>query len=423
MILLGLLVYLLEVGNAYADSLTLQKVCVLAVENHPLVESSLATLEEGQANYGIAKSAYYPRLDVKSQIGPSRNEQQKTTDMGENSVTLSQKIFQFGGIRSGVKSSELKMESSRLKYARTNEDVASLAISSFLAILQAQATLDAYIKAQTFYLQLKDNFIERYKAGVSSKADAQKIEVSIKTTEALIVVQREQLATTKLFLANIIGRDVDEVDPSAELLTAKIEGDAEDAYKRALEDSLPIRAIQAEIKAQEESIYSKQTEYLPNVSYEISAKEENLSGGPEQTYTGQLTVSWNLFNGFSTDETVNKEKAMLRRLRASRKMAELDIKNILDEAFNTYSAAEKEHVLAREAYDTSVELISLYLSEFDLGIRTLLDLVSAREGQTSAAVREVNSRFSKNRAVVNVILEEGRLAKVLNLPKRMQDLE
>ena len=94
---------------------------------------------------------------------------------------------------------------------------------------------------------------------------------------------------------------------------------------------------------------------------------------------------------------------------ATKEATELDIRNILSDAFNAYQSSEKEFQLAKDAYDSSVYLMGLYLSEFDLGIRTLLDLIQAREGQTNAAFREVNARYARIRSILNILLEEGTL--------------
>jgi outer membrane protein TolC len=138
--------------------------------------------------------------------------------------------------------------------------------------------------------------------------------------------------------------------------------------------------------------------------------------GYRSSLDAQLTMNWNLFNGYASEEKINREKAILRRMVATKDATELDIRNTLADAFNAYQSSEKEFRLAKEAYDSSVYLMGLYLSEFDLGIRTLLDLIQAREGQTAAAMREVNARYSRLRSILNIILEEGRLPSVLNLP-------
>ncbi|SDL63446.1 outer membrane protein, adhesin transport system [Maridesulfovibrio ferrireducens] len=397
--------------------LTLHEACRLAVLHHPLIDRALATRQEEEANYNISKSVYYPRIDFQANLGPKHDLKTDITEYGDSSVSMTQTIFNFGGLQDEVASARLKADSARLRFARTNEDIAALTINSYLTILQAKQLLRVYENSLQFYQKLLETFWERYNAGISSKADAQKVEVSLKSTESQLVIQNEQFKTAKVLLENIIKQSVADIEPNVNLLKVGILGNAEDSYSRALNFNISLRATQAEIESQKMVISAKSTEYLPSLGYKLQAKNEMQQHNDDKnSFDAQLTLNWNLFNGFATDEKIKKEEAILKRLEATKHTTELEIKNILDNAFNSYDSSAKEYQLAKEAYDSSIYLMSLYLSEFDLGIRTLLDLITAREGQTSAAVREVNARFARIRATLNIILEEGRLADVLNLP-------
>ena len=399
------------------DVLTLYRACELAIQNHPLVESSRSSKLESEADYGIARSVYFPRIDLKSQLGPSHYLDTGTTTYGEGALSVTQTIFNFGGLQDGVDSAELKAVGAKLRYARTQEDIAALVINSYFTILQAQELVTVYENSLDFYNRLLDTFWERYNAGISSKADAQKVEVSMKAAESQLTVQNQQLKTAKNLLENIIKQPVGRVDTNIDTMKIDVQGDMEKAYAKALENNVSLRAYKAEIQAQEKVIDSRGAEYLPSFGYRLQAKNEfEKIDGYRSSVDAQITMNWNLFSGMATQESINKEKAILRRMVATKEATELDIRNVLSDAFNAYQSSEKEFQLAKDAYDSSVYLMGLYLSEFDLGIRTLLDLIQAREGQTNAAFREVNARYARIRSILNIILEEGTLPDVLDLP-------
>ena len=399
------------------NMLTLYRACELAIENHPLVESSRSSKLEKEADYGIARSVYLPRIDLKSQIGPSHYLDTGTTTYGEGALSVTQTIFNFGGLQNGVDSAELKAVGAKLRYARTQEDIAALVINAYFTILQSQELVTVYENSLDFYKKLLDTFWERYNAGISSKADAQKVEVSMKGAESQLTIQNQQLKTAKNLLENIIKEQVEKVDTNIDTMKINIDGTMEEAFTQALENNVSLRAYKAEIEAQEKVIQSRNSEYLPSFGYRLQAKNEfQKIDGYRSSVDAQLTMNWNLFSGMATQETINKEKAILRRMVATKEATELDIRNVLSDAFNAYQSSEKEFQLAKEAYDSSVYLMGLYLSEFDLGIRTLLDLIQAREGQTNAAVREVNARYARIRSILNILLEEGTLPDVLDLP-------
>lgn len=399
--------------------LTLAKACRLAVENHPGIEAAQADFDEAAAEYGLARSVYYPRVDWQTKLGPSKDLQNGDTEQGDSAVTVTQKLYHFGGIRNSVASARLSYEGAEKQHTRTCEEIAALALNAYLAVLQSEELVRVQQGALAFYKKLLSTFKERYIAGISSKADAKKVEISMRDTQAQLVRQNEQLSTSRNLLENIIYQPVSTVEHNVDLLRVNIPRTLEESYQRALDSNMSLQALQLQIESQRKSIEATRADYYPSLGYRLQVKNEfqEMKKVDEftQTADAQLTLGWVLFDGHTTKHTINKKKAALHRLLASRKSMELDIRNVLTNAMNAYEASAAEHELAREAFESSVNLMSLYLSEFDLGIRTLLDLITAREGQSNAAVREVNARFARIRAAVNILLEEGRLGKTLNL--------
>lgn len=404
---------------AQADVLTLEEACKLAVLQHPRIDSALADYEEAIADLGLARTVYFPRVDWQTKVGPSKDLQTGDTEQGDSAITVTQKLYQFGGIRDSVESAELSFEGAQKQHLRVQEEIAALAINAYLALLQAEELKRVQEGSLDFYKKLLNSFQERYIAGISSKADAKKVEVSLRDTQAQLIQQNEQLTTTRNLLENIIYQPVNAVEHNVDVLRVNLPDTIEEAYARAMESNTNIQALKLQIAAKRKSVEAARADYYPSLGYRMQLKNEfqkmDKIDNFTQTFDAQLTVGWTLFEGFSTRHKINKQKAGLRRLVATQKGIELEIKNVLTDAINAYEASAAEHELAKDAFDSSVNLMSLYLSEFDLGIRTLLDLITAREGQTSAAIREVNARFARIRAAVNILLEEGRLGKTLNL--------
>ncbi|WP_415712805.1 TolC family protein [Maridesulfovibrio sp.] len=398
-------------------ALTLYHACELAVGGHPLVASSRYSMLEKNAEYGMARSVYLPRIDFRAQAGPSHNIDADSTSYGQSAIEMTQTLYNFGGLDASVDSAKFKAEGAKYRLARTQEDIAALTINAYLSVMQAQETLDVYNNTLNFYQKLLKTFWERYNAGISSKADARKVEVSLRSTESQVTVQQQQLKTARLMLENIIKQPVNEVDTNIPMDKMTISDTLEEAYAIAKANNVNLKAYDAEIESQKKAVSTIESGYYPSFGYRLQAKSEfKKVDGYENALDGQLTVNWNLFNGYATDESKKKEEAVLKRLVATKEATELEVQNILSDAFNAYKSSKKEFELAHDAYDASINLMGLYLSEFDLGIRTLLDLITAREGQTSAAVREVNARYARIRAALNIFLEQGRLPEVLGLP-------
>jgi adhesin transport system outer membrane protein len=409
-----------ETVNVDETPMTLIEACRLAIKNHPRIDFSEADLDEARADWGIARSQYYPKIDWLTKVGPSGEMDTGKTEYGDSALVLSQKLYKFGGIRDAVDSANLKFQSAQFESSRTREDIAVLAINAFLTVLQSQELLHVYEGELEFDKNLLQSFKERHAGGISSLADVQKMEVALKDAEGRVVQQNEQFSTSKSLLENIIGAPVSSLEPSMSILGVTIDGSIEESYQRALASNQKLKSLAMQIEAQHKSISATKSDYYPELSYRLQVKNEfqELSAVEEFTQTGeaQLNLNWTLFNGYSTSHELLKKKAVLRRLKSKMHSAELEIKNVLTDAMNAYASTASEYDLAKAGFDSSVKLMALYLSEFDIGIRTLLELTSARDGQTNAAVRQVNARFNRTRAALNILLEEGRLQKTLNLP-------
>lgn len=396
--------------------ISLQEACRLAVVIHPMIGGALASKDEALANYGVSRSVYYPRLDFQANVGPSHDLDTATTEYGDSSLTMSQVIYDFGGLQNSVEGARNTLASVNTSYVRTKEDIMAITANAYLSILQGKALLEVYENSLVFYNQLLNTFWERYNAGISSKADAQKVEVTIKSTESQLVVYNEQLKTAKNLLSNIIERPVGDIEPNTSIDDTIISNTLDEVLAIAYDNNVKLKASLFDMKAQKLILASKRSEYYPSIGYKIAAKNELKEfDNYENSVDAQLTVNWNIFNGFATDNRVDAAAAILRRYEATHRNLKLEMKNVITDSYNSYQSSQEEYKLAQEAYESSNYLMGLYLSEFDLGIRTLLDLITAREGQTSAAVREVNARFARMRATLNITLEEGQMSTLLGV--------
>ena len=352
--------------------LTLLKACRLAVKHHPLTEEAVATKDEEEANYGEARSVYFPRISLSANLGPSQDLDTDVTEYGDTTLAVTQTIFNFGGLQSDVAAARLKADSARLRFARTNEDIAALAINSYLTILQAQELVDVYNEALDFYQKLLDTFWERYNTGISSKADAQKVQVSLKSTESQLVVQNEQLKTAREPVAKYhqgAGGGGGERRPSA---FRGPQGHCGGILRTRPGKQHQPQGHQCGNRGPggNRLLHPNGIPPCPSDTGWRSKNEFEKIDGYKQTLDAQLTLNWNLFNGFGTNERIKKQQAILRRLKAGKRSTELEVQNIITDAFNSFDASQQEYLLAKQAYEDSVYLMSLYLSEFDLGIRT-----------------------------------------------------
>ncbi|VDZ81503.1 type-I secretion protein [Salmonella bongori] len=107
-----------------------------------------------------------------------------------------------------------------------------------------------------------------------------------------------------------------------------------------------------------------------------------------------INVSFNLFNGF-------RNAAQERKMVASYSQAKLQIDDFLiktryniDSQLSRYSAAKETYAVAERSHLNALQLTELYEQEFQLGQKSLLDLISSRNEAFQAYISMVDSKYS-----------------------------
>ncbi|EBK5891731.1 TolC family protein, partial [Salmonella enterica] len=152
-------------------------------------------------------------------------------------------------------------------------------------------------------------------------------------------------------------------------------------------------------KAATEDINAAKSSYFPTVDLVSSYVQNNPSGSAkksdyEDEFKTGINVSFNIFNGF-------RNSAQERKMVASYSQAKLQIDDFLiktryniDSQLSRYAAAKETYSVAERSHTNALQLTELYEQEFQLGQKSLLDLISSRNEAFQAYVSMIDSKYS-----------------------------
>ena len=146
------------------------------LERRPDVRAAEQNLIAANADIGIAKAAYFPRLSLSGLLG-GQSTQLSSLFGGPNSAwsfipQLSQPIFEGGRLRSSVRLAEAQRDSAVLQYQKTIQ-TAFTEVST--ALIAHQRVREARIKQEALVATLKDRkrlAYMRYQGGVDTQLNA-----------------------------------------------------------------------------------------------------------------------------------------------------------------------------------------------------------------------------------------------------------
>jgi adhesin transport system outer membrane protein len=136
----------------------------------------------------------------------------------------------------------------------------------------------------------------------------------------------------------------------------------------------------------------------------------------------ELTMNFNLFNGFADQNLVKQTAEKLNGSRDLRDKACVDTRQIVSIAYNDI-AQLKEQQIYRERHTNSIENArEAYRKQFDIGQRTLLDLLDTENEYFQAKRNLANAQYDLQIAYARVYAGQGELLKKIgtsrgNLPE------
>ena len=248
---------------------------------------------------------------------------------------------------------DIAQEELRAKRQTVVDDVKRI----YFNILQTQSSLES-VEESIKYLRELERLRRRYlKEEAVLKSESLEVQARLAQEEQHQIVLRNQLATQKEQLNDLMGRNILEdfrVNPVPQ--ATALENDLEGARNRALQQRPEIREAKLRIKQAEYNRRIKQAEYIPNVSFTMSyARSINLSPVPDNLGFAGFMMTWEPFDwGRKRQEMAAKSETVVQTKNTSR---ETESKVLIDvnSKFRNLQASRGQLKASRAAEEAARE--------------------------------------------------------------------
>jgi outer membrane protein len=170
-----------------------------------------------------------------------------------------------------------------------------------------------------------------------------------------------------------------------------------------------IAQVDEQVKAQSLTVDSARGGYFPTVA----AQGGITDNGPSLdnlvwNWNLQLSLTWNLFQGLLTDETVREARANLAGLGAQLETLRLAIRLEVEQAHLAVRAAAASLEASKEALVNARERLRLAESRYQTGVGNIIELGDAQVAVTSAGGQEVSAVYNLATARAQLLKALGR---------------
>jgi outer membrane protein len=368
------------------------------------------------ARLGIADSDWYPTLVFLASGGYSRDEYPTPNGglatYGPNvtpELSLQWTLLDFGRRKAKIDSAMQTLLQSNFQFNRTHQQVAYAVQKNYYAYDASCATVEAMLAALKSAQAVEEAAQARLDAGLATQPDLLLARQDRARAEFDLSSAQRTVSDTQSALAEAVGITPTtplKIAPMSALpLPAELTNSVEHTMDQALANRPDLAAQLASLRAREADVGKAKAAYFPqiglngSVGQAYSHYDADTGGnttGPfdynDTIYGINLTLSWDIFDGFLRRNKVREAEA--QRSRAAAELSALQLqamrevwKSYVDvkTALVQYEAAQALLMASQDAYDANT-------TKYQNGLGTLIDLLAAERELARARTTIVESR-------------------------------
>lgn len=404
--------------------LTLKEAAQNAVLNNPEVLARWHTLKAADGERGASAGAMLPKVDVTAGNGSERRNTAATIgtrfDRNSASLTITQLLYDGFATRNDIK----RLDHARLvrlfEFFDTSESVALEAARAYYDVLRYR---DLVRLAEENFVQHRSVFNQterRVKARVARAVDLEQISARLALAEANLLTETSNLHDTTARFQRIVGLMPTAEMPVPAALIQDIPADATSAIREAQQRNGALRAAIENVRSSNAALASRSGAYQPRFDLRLRREQgNNLNSipGNSDTTVAEVVMSWNLFNGFSDRA---RERQFAEQLNVAKDLRDKTCRDVRQTLLIAYNDARKlkEQLGYLDQNKVSVEKArNAYRQQFDIGQRTLLDLLDTENELFQARRAVANAEQDLNIAYARTHAGLGTLLAALDLSK------
>lgn len=402
---------------------TLKDAAQEAVLKNPDVLNRWHSYRAATENIDVLKGWRLPKVDLSAGIARERQETPEinaTYNRSNLSLKLAQLLFDGGGTRNQLDEFNQAQRVRFFELLDTSENTALDAAKAYTDTLRFrrlhQLAQDNYVQHRIVHELIQ----QRVKSGVGRKVDLEQASGRLALAEANLLTEAGNLHDVSMRFQRIVGRLPSEVLEEPAVLMTGIPDQSNLALKAAYTGNPALAAAQEDIVAKNFDVKFRKSKFYPRLDLLARHDEGRNLGGVDGTHkltNVELVLNYNLYNGGSDKAEERQYWELLSVAKDKRDKVCRDVRQTLYIAYNDVQRI-REQLTYLEQHQLSIEKArDAYRKQFDIGQRTLLDLLDTENELFEAKRALQNARFDYLMAIYRTHAVMGNMLSAVGLQK------
>jgi len=412
-----------------AMAIELKDAVQAALNTNPEIRQAVANKNATQSERRQAEGVWLPRVSVEASAGirSLRNPTRRSIGIAdqtlyplEASVTADQLLFDMGGRQAEIRRQASRTDAAAARIEERSEYVALNVARAYIDYLLQQRLVAIADDNATFHQKLAGDLSEGVAKGSISIADQQQAEERLQSARARLTEAREDLDTAGIQFQTLAGIPIDSVSMPPDLAQC-LPATLQDAEVAARANNPRVQESLADLSTAREVTKAARSEMGPRVNLEATARiGDDIDGfrGKTTDLQGRVVMRWLVFNGGTNIHNVREQQARAdeahARLFEQKRRAEEDARSAWSRLTNQSRLVIELETQGR----VSDDLLLSYREQFNVGRRSLLDVLDAQNTRYNVQAQAETARLAKLYAQYRLLASTNRLIECLgvNMP-------
>ncbi len=399
-----------------------------AVLTYPEIRIGQTRLRESQAGIDISRSALYPAADARLAAGgnfsgayegkavPYKTANNDGDNRFDGGIILRQLVWDFGATRADISRARHLSNAEQERLYEKIDEIAWRTAQVYLKILESRALVTLIDETIAAHMRLLKIVSAQELEGHGTSADSSRIRSRLNDITAVRSDVSLQLGGSEDQFERLTQQRPGRL-LAVQDYRGSIPGRPDQAITTVLAKNPKLASLRATTQSIESELEAQRASNKPKFMFELDSESKNFrsgKGGRTQIEgRAMLAMRFKLLDGGLAEA---QERQIRTRIETSelsllneRQQLEADIR----QAYRAIESAGAKTRLLDEGVSAAQRAEELYLEQFKAGKRSVFELLDGQMAVYTARRSQIESRFERQKAIIDILRYTGALANVL----------
>ncbi|HAO25247.1 MAG: type I secretion protein TolC [Methylophaga sp.] len=405
---------------------TLQEAIHTTLKTNPDVLAAISERQAVSKEIDQARAGYFPTIDLGIGTGWESTDNPATRSRGdgevhlnrdEASLNLRQMLYDGSLTKNEVERQKARTDSRAHSVYSVAENTALEATEAYLNVLRRQKLVELAQTNLESHQRTHDQITLRSERGVGRRADMDQSLGRLALAETNLMAEQSNLRDAETNYLRVIGAAPSSLSqpPSPE---PSMPLTVDEAVNIAIQNHPTLRSAQADVASANAQHDVTRAAFLPRVDFELGTRSDHdIDGvrGTDKDVTAMFRLRYNLLNG-GRDKARREETAFLINQAAEiRNNTHRQVEQSVRLSWNALETVRRQMSYFQQYAESAEKTRDAYQQQFNIGQRTLLDLLDSENELFRARTSLTNAQYDELFTMYRVLNSAGLLLESLEV--------